>query len=65
MFGSETKYNLELIKKCLSGAKNTKMAGLMKKLINKGVVHSERVCNVILQVDRGDFSDSTYAYYDM
>ena len=65
MFGAETKVNLELIKKCLTGATNTSMAGLIKKLITRGAITSEKVCNAMLQTDRGQFCDTPYAYYDM
>lgn len=65
MFGSEYhKANLELIKICVSKAKNTKMASLMKKLIQRGVVTTEKVCNSMLEVDRGDFCDPEWAYTD-
>jgi hypothetical protein len=65
MFGSEShKANLELIKKCVSLALNKKMAGLMKKLIQRGVVTTEKVCNAMMEVDRGDFCDPDWAYTD-
>jgi hypothetical protein len=65
MFGSEShKANMDLIKKCLTGVKNVKMAGLIKKLIQRGVVTSDKVCNSMLEVDRGEFCDPTWAYSD-
>jgi|LauGreDrversion4_2_1035121.scaffolds.fasta_scaffold1915007_2 hypothetical protein len=63
MFG-ETKANLDLIKKCITSAKPTKMSNLVKNLIIRGVVNSEKVCNTLLQVDRGEFVDPVYAYID-
>ncbi len=64
MFHESVKVNSDLLKKCIAKAKNTKMAGLMKSLILKGVVESEVVCNSMINVDRGDFIDESYAYSD-
>ncbi len=67
MFGIESnKVNTDLIKKCINTAKNIKMAGLLKKLILRGCIESEKVCNALLEVDRGDFVDpsSDFAYVD-
>jgi hypothetical protein len=63
MFG-ETKANLDLIKKYITSGKQTKMSNLVKNLIIKGVVHTDKVCKTLLQVDRGDFVDPQYAYSD-
>jgi protein-L-isoaspartate(D-aspartate) O-methyltransferase len=41
-----------------------KMKGLIKKLISRGILKSKKVGDVMLQVDRGDFTDKKYAYMD-
>ncbi len=64
MFGETSKVNLDLIKKCINTAKQTKMTSLVKQLILRGVVNSEKACKALLQVDRGEFVDPAYAYLD-
>lgn len=64
MFGESNRTNIDLIKKCITSNKPSKMANLVKNLILRGVVSTERVCNTLLQVDRGEFVDPKYAYLD-
>jgi hypothetical protein len=56
--------NLELIKLCRSSTGSKQMSELIRKLIEKGVVNSERICRSMLQIDRGEFTNSSYAYAD-
>ena len=40
------------------------MLRLLNKLKHQGVIQSDRVYEVMSEVDRGDFSDSKYCYED-
>ena len=50
--------------KSLSTCTNFKMEKLIKYLRTKGVIKSQEVYDAMMQVDRGDFSNSTYCYED-
>jgi hypothetical protein len=43
---------------------NKKMEPLLSSLSMKGYIKSDIVYNSMLQVDRGDFTESKYAYDD-
>ncbi len=43
---------------------NSKMKSLCDKLIKEGFIVSEKVYQSLLQVDRGEFTDSLSAYED-
>jgi len=58
------KSNIDLLKLTANFKGNLQMNGLIKKLIEKGVINSDRVCKVMLEVDRGEFTNSAYAYED-
>jgi protein-L-isoaspartate O-methyltransferase len=44
--------------------KNANMENLLKRLIQGGVIQTNQVYEAMSQVDRGDFTDSAYAYVD-
>jgi hypothetical protein len=48
----------------ISTSINSKMKILCDKLLKEGVIKSEKVYQAMLQVDRGEFTDSFSAYDD-
>jgi len=44
--------------------KNLNMENLLKKLINDKILFKKEVYNAMMQVDRADFINPDYAYYD-
>jgi len=65
MFGSKPDQPKQNLIKCLDFTKNIKMKGLLQGLIKRDVISSESVCKAMASVDRGEFTQSEYAYSDM
>ncbi len=65
MFGSKLDQANQNLIKCLDITKTIKMRGLLQSLIKRDVISSESVCKAMASVDRGEFTDSDYAYSDM
>lgn len=65
MFGTKQDIAKQNLLKCLDVAKNIKMRGLLQSLIKRDVILSDLVCRSMANVDRGEFTDSDYAYSDM
>jgi hypothetical protein len=65
MFGTKPELAKQNLIKCLDICKNIKMKGLLQSLIRRDVIMTESVCKSMANVDRGEFTDSEYAYSDM
>ena len=65
MFGTKEESGKQNLIKCLDLAKNIKMRGLLQDLIRKDIILTESVCKAMASVDRGEFTESKFAYQDM